>query len=132
MTHTDEPQYLAGVDLGGRNVMAAIVKPDGEIVARAKKKSKGKRGPQEITDLCCQAVLKAIEEAQAPKEQIKGVGIGAPGTIDGELAGRLAGTGTSRAHHCRVRRGGNSELLGLFGASLLPGHGYTVLWSWAG
>ncbi len=83
-THADEPQYLTGVDLGGRNVMAAIVKPNGEIVARAKKKSKSKRGPQEITDLCCQTVLKAIDEAQVPKEKIKGVGIGAPGTIDGD------------------------------------------------
>ena len=76
--------YVAGVDLGGRNVMAAVVKPPGEIVARAKSKSKGKSGPTEITDLCCQAVLSAIDAAQVDKEQVKGIGIGAPGTIDGE------------------------------------------------
>ncbi len=76
--------YVAGVDLGGRNVMAAVVTPDGRIVARAKKKSKGKRGPKEITDLCCQAVLAAIDEAGVSKEQVRGVGVGAPGTIDGD------------------------------------------------
>ena len=89
-TQTSAETYVAGVDLGGRNVMAAVVKTSGEIVsgaevvARAKKKCKGKRGPKEITGLCCAAVLKAAKSANIAKEQIKGVGIGAPGTIDGE------------------------------------------------
>ena len=77
-------EYVVGVDLGGTNVLAAVVKPGGEVVARAKKRSRDARGPEAIVTLCCEAVEAAIEAAEVPKESVKGVGIGAPGTIDGE------------------------------------------------
>ena len=76
--------YIVGVDLGGTNVLAAVVKPGGEVLARAKKRSRTKSGPDEIVGVCCDAVEAAIETAGVPRESVKAVGIGAPGTLDAD------------------------------------------------
>lgn len=77
-----DAEYVVGVDLGGTNVLAAVVDPGGQVVSRAKKRSRKARGADGVVALCCAAVTAAIKAAGVPKSSVKAVGIGAPGTID--------------------------------------------------
>ena len=75
-------ECYVGVDLGGTNVLAAVTTPQGEVLARAKKRSRGAAGADAIVGLCCEAVTAAIDAAGVDRACVKGVGVGAPGTID--------------------------------------------------
>src|SRR5581483_169807 len=74
--------YVGAVDLGGTKILAAIVAPNGEIVARAKK-STGKDGrPRPVIDRIAAAVREATHQANVEVGQLRAVGIGAPGPVD--------------------------------------------------
>ncbi len=67
-----------GIDLGGSHVLAAIVDPDGKIVARAER---------DIVDTAIDGVVTLIasavaEAADATKDKIEAIGLGSPGSID--------------------------------------------------
>ena len=78
------PGHVAGVDLGGTKILAAIVAPDGRIVARAKKATskKGDESPPTVIDRIAACVKEAVAAAGIPLEELKAVGIGAPGPVD--------------------------------------------------
>jgi glucokinase len=74
--------YVAAVDLGGTKILAAIVAPDGRIVARAKKKSGAKgRDPGPVIDRIADCVGDAAAEAGIEVDRIGAIGIGAPGPV---------------------------------------------------
>jgi glucokinase len=74
--------YVAAVDLGGTKILAAIVAPDGRIVARAKKKSGAKsRDPGPVIDRIADSVRDATAEAGLTIESVQAIGIGAPGPV---------------------------------------------------
>lgn len=76
--------HVAGVDLGGTKILAAVVSPDGRILARAKK-STGKRkdqSPSSVIDRIAACVREAATAAGIAPEELKAVGIGAPGPVD--------------------------------------------------
>src|ERR1700674_4137750 len=74
--------YVAAVDLGGTKILAAIAGPDGRFIERAKKKS-GARGsdPSPVIDRIADCVREAATASGITIDDIRAIGIGAPGPI---------------------------------------------------
>jgi glucokinase len=74
--------YVAAVDLGGTKILAAIVTPSGEIVARTKRSTGKNHSPAAVLDRIADCVRRAATEAGVDASELRGVGIGAPGPVD--------------------------------------------------
>ncbi|MGI8873471.1 MAG: ROK family protein [Egibacteraceae bacterium] len=64
---------VVGVDVGGTNILAALVGTGSEVVGRAKATTPG-GGPEEVLDVVCELVGEVAEEPAA-------VGVGIPGPV---------------------------------------------------
>ncbi len=76
--------YRIGIDLGGTNIVAAVVNEDYEIVARASCKTAIPRPAEAIVADMCAMSRQAVEKAGLTMEDIAMVGIGSPGTCNQE------------------------------------------------
>jgi glucokinase len=75
-------RVVIGVDLGGTKVLAAVITESGEILSRAKKKTKPEKPPEEILGRVAACCREAAEGAGIALDAIQGVGIGSPGPLD--------------------------------------------------
>ena len=66
-----------GVDLGGTNVRAAVVREDGEILCIKKCASRPERGAEAVME----TIISLIESLEG-YEECEGIGLGIPGPID--------------------------------------------------
>ena len=82
LTINNSPRYFIGIDLGGTNIVAAVVDEYGVLHAKAKKKTNAPRPYNEIFDDMAQCARDAIEASGIPFKDIEAVGIGCPGSID--------------------------------------------------
>ncbi len=77
--------YL-GIDLGGTNIQAAIYqtakKEAGEIVVRDGTKTQAAEGAKHVIDRIVKLCDKLIEKAGLKRDDIAGLGVGAPGAVD--------------------------------------------------
>ena len=73
-----------GIDLGGTNIAVGLVKDNGDIVLKKSAPTKKERDWREIVRDMAYLTGQIIEEAGYSVEDIKGVGIGSPGSIDNE------------------------------------------------
>ena len=80
--------FFAGVDLGGTKILTGIFDAGLNCIGRTKVTTKPERGAGEVIERIARCVRDAVDECDMDLKQIKAVGIGAPGTIDGE-AGRV-------------------------------------------
>ncbi len=80
----NQPEYYIGIDLGGTNIVAAVVDEYGVIYGRAKRKTNVPRTYQEIFDDMAACAREAADESGIAFDDIKNVGIGCPGAIDKE------------------------------------------------
>ena len=78
---TKQTSTFIGVDLGGTNVEAAVVR-DGEILASKKKKTKAYKGVETVIDRIEKTVRKACDKLDTDPEDYQALCIGAPGAID--------------------------------------------------
>ena len=70
---------LIGVDLGGTNVRAALISPEGQILARARRTSPQTADPSEVLD----RIVEACREVRdSSPDGADAVGIGLPGIMD--------------------------------------------------
>jgi glucokinase len=74
--------HILGIDLGGTKVLAAVLDPDGKIVARARAKTRGWRDDEEVFRTIALTGHRALESAGVDQDHLAAVGIGAPGPID--------------------------------------------------
>jgi glucokinase len=74
--------YILGIDLGGTKVMAAVFDGEGQIVSRARAKTKAWRGGEMVFQTVARTARHAIERAGITAEELRAVGIGAPGPLD--------------------------------------------------
>jgi len=74
--------HILGIDLGGTKVLAAVLDRDGNIVARARAKTRGWRDDEEVFHTITQTGHRALEKAAVDQDHLAAVGIGAPGPID--------------------------------------------------
>ncbi len=78
----DNQSYVLGVDLGGTKILAAVITKKGEVLARAKKKTKAQKPGEEILQRIAAVCRDAVEEVGMAFEQIDAIGIGSPGPLD--------------------------------------------------
>ncbi|HEX4643987.1 MAG TPA: ROK family protein, partial [Verrucomicrobiae bacterium] len=76
--------YLVGVDLGGTKILAGVFTNSLKCVGRSKMSTKAERGPAAVIDRIAHCVQDAVDECDLDIKQVKGVGIGAPGSVDPE------------------------------------------------
>lgn len=76
--------YRAGIDLGGTNIKAAILDEQNQILAEGSIPTKVQRPYTEIIEDMAGIVKKLMKELSITEDQLTGVGIGSPGTIDAE------------------------------------------------
>lgn len=74
--------YYIGIDLGGTNIAVGVVNDNGEIVGRAKTKTRPHEPAQVIADDMAQTALEAVKNANLTMDDIKWVGIGTPGAVN--------------------------------------------------
>ncbi len=74
--------YRIGIDLGGTNIVAAVVNEDFAIVGRASCKTALPRPAVEIVDDLARMAREAAKQAGLSMEDISFVGIGSPGTCN--------------------------------------------------
>jgi glucokinase len=81
---SNKAEYLVGVDLGATKILAGVFRPSLECVGIAKVSTKAQRGPNAVIGRIARCVRDAIDEADLDSNQVRGVGIGAPGAVERE------------------------------------------------
>ena len=77
-------KYYIGIDVGGTNIVAAVVDENGAVYERATLKTNMPRSYQEILDDCVICARICAENSGVAFENIEAVGIGCPGSINFE------------------------------------------------
>ncbi|MGA9769629.1 MAG: ROK family protein [Blastocatellia bacterium] len=75
-------QHILGIDLGGTKVMAAVIDGDGQVMSRARAKTKAWRDDEGVFQTIAQTGRLAVEQAGIESSRLRAVGIGAPGPLD--------------------------------------------------
>ena len=77
--------YSIGIDLGGTNIVASVVDCESyEIKGTAKTPTDSPRGAEEIFDDIAEVCRKAVRASQLTMDDIDSIGMGTPGTVNGE------------------------------------------------
>jgi len=77
-----EKKYSIGVDLGGTNIVCAIVNYQGKIVNRLKVPTFAERGKEATIKRIIKTIHENIVQSNIALDDIIGIGIGAPGPLD--------------------------------------------------
>jgi len=75
-------EYLVGVDLGGTKILAGVFNQQLKCLGKVKTSTKALRGPDSVIDRIARCVEDAIDECDLKLEQVRGIGVGAPGAVD--------------------------------------------------
>lgn len=86
---TGRQQLRGGVDLGGTKVLAVVVDGEGKVCGEARLPTPKEAGPEGVVEAMAVALESAARLAGVGTEQLRGVGVGAPGVSD-VAAGTLA------------------------------------------
>ena len=74
---------VLALDLGGTQIRAAVVQPDGSRLTRVATETPSELGPAAVIDACAAALVSARDGAPAEvRESIIGIGISSPGPVD--------------------------------------------------
>ena len=76
--------YRAGIDLGGTNIKAGLVDENQKIIATASVPTRVERPYQEVIADMAKLVKQLLKQEHIVENDLAGVGIGSPGTIDAE------------------------------------------------
>ncbi len=74
--------YYIGIDLGGTNIAVGVVDENYNIVGRAKRKTVVTDNPIRIIDDMAETAKEAVANSGLKLSDIKGCGVGAPGSVD--------------------------------------------------
>ena len=72
-------KYYIGIDLGGTNIVAAVVDENYNIITKASTKTNRPRPAEAIADDMAAMAIKAVKDANLAMEDIEWVGVGTPG-----------------------------------------------------
>jgi glucokinase len=76
------PPFYLGIDLGGTNIKSGVVDGEGRPVSAISVETQAEQGPEVGLDNLAEAGRRAVEASGVPWDQIAGVGLGSPGTMD--------------------------------------------------
>lgn len=79
-----QPKYYIGIDLGGTNIVAAVIDENGKIYGRSTRKTMLPRTYKEIFEDMAICAKEAAKNSAVGFEKIISVGIGSPGVVDVE------------------------------------------------
>jgi glucokinase len=79
--HRRPPFYL-GIDLGGTNIKSGVVDDDGKPLSSVSLETEAERGPDVGIENLAEAGRRAVAESGLSWDEIRGVGLGSPGTMD--------------------------------------------------
>ena len=80
----DKKDCVIGVDFGGTKILAGVFDAKFECIGRARVSTKADRGTDEVIGRIARCVREAVDECDLDLNQIKIIGIGAPGAVDSE------------------------------------------------
>lgn len=76
--------YRIGIDLGGTNIVAAVVDDKYNIVGKSKTPTNTPRSAEEIFDDIAKVCREAVADAKLTLNDISSIGMGTPGTVNGD------------------------------------------------
>ena len=76
--------FTIGIDLGGTNIVAAVVDEKYNIIAKAKTPTAVPRSAELIFDDIAKVCKEAVEKAGLTMNDISSVGLGTPGTVNSD------------------------------------------------
>ncbi|MGN0522848.1 MAG: ROK family protein [Eubacterium sp.] len=76
--------YTIGIDLGGTNIVAAVVDEKYNIVEKSKTPTAMPRTPEEIFDDIARVAKEAVEKSGLTMDDIESIGLGTPGTANAD------------------------------------------------
>lgn len=76
--------YTIGIDLGGTNIVSSVVDDKYNIVASSKTPTNAIRSAEEIFDDIAKVTKEAVEKAGIEMRDIDSIGLGTPGTVNGD------------------------------------------------
>ena len=77
-------EFVVGVDIGGTKIYSGVFGSSMECIGTARVSTKAQRGPDAVIERIVRCVHDAVDECDLPFDQVKGVGVGAPGAVDPE------------------------------------------------
>jgi glucokinase len=77
-------EYLIGVDLGGTKILAGVFTPQFKCLGKTKSSTKAERGPDAVLERVARCIQDAVDECDLKFDQVRGIGLGAPGAVDTE------------------------------------------------
>jgi glucokinase len=83
---------LGGIDLGGTKIQAVVVDDRFEVLGQSRVPTPTDGGPPDVVEAMAGAVREAATEAAIDVDELRAIGVGAPGAID-EDAGTLSHAG---------------------------------------
>lgn len=84
MPEGSKAEYLVGVDLGGTKILAGVFNTQLKCLGKVKTSTKPLRGPESVVERIARCVQDAVDECDLKLEQVRGIGVGAPGAVDTE------------------------------------------------
>src|SRR3990170_6339076 len=78
-----ESRVVVGVDIGGTKTLSAVVDAQGRVLARRRIETP-QRGPQDFVQVLARELSTLLGLAGLQKEDLLGLGVGAPGPLDPE------------------------------------------------
>jgi glucokinase len=67
------------VDVGGTNVRAGVITPEGEKLSESRRPARAMEGVDATLEMIIEAIEEAVTEAGVRKDEVMGVGLGVPG-----------------------------------------------------
>ncbi len=77
-------EFMVGIDLGGTSMMAVALDQQGRVVASRKRSTRPDLGSDAVTERLAETVRKLLKDLGKKASRVKGIGVGAPGTVDPE------------------------------------------------
>jgi glucokinase len=75
-------QLYIGVDLGGTNIKAGLLSADGTVLTAGSIPTEAQEGPDAVIGRICRIIRSTAEAGGVKLDEVRGVGIGSPGTMD--------------------------------------------------
>jgi glucokinase len=74
--------YIGVLDIGGTKILAGLIDPAGELVARRRIETQAARGAGDIIARCAALLRELAQETRVPIKTLAGVGCSVPGPLD--------------------------------------------------
>ena len=84
MVECKDKKYIIGIDLGGMSAKGALFSFDGKIIQEGEVPTKAENGFEGTLKSLSKLAKQLAEKAQINFEEVKAIGVGAPGVVDSQ------------------------------------------------